>query len=139
MKIEEGTVVVDAGPLIHLDELQSLDLLDDLAPLFAPEVVSHEVKTHRPKLNCDQISGLHIVSEKVSISTRLSTLAKSFVLDLGEVEALALAEQHRLQTFLTDDSAARLVAESLGFKVHGTIGILIRSIRRGLRSQPPSS
>ena len=32
---------------------------------------------------------------------------------------------------LTDDAAARLVAEQMKFKVHGTIGILLRSIRRG--------
>jgi len=35
--------------------------------------------------------------------------------------------------FLTDDASARLVAEQMGFKVHGTIGILVRSIRRGQR------
>lgn len=34
--------------------------------------------------------------------------------------------------FLTDDAAARLVATRLGFRVHGTIGILIRAIRRDL-------
>lgn len=33
--------------------------------------------------------------------------------------------------FLTDDSAARFAAESQGLHVHGTIGILLRSIRRG--------
>jgi predicted nucleic acid-binding protein len=33
--------------------------------------------------------------------------------------------------FLTDDAAARLVAEQMRFKVHGTIGIIIRSVRRG--------
>ena len=32
--------------------------------------------------------------------------------------------------FLTDDASARIVAEQMGFKVHGTIGILVRSIRR---------
>ena len=32
--------------------------------------------------------------------------------------------------FLTDDAAARLAAQSLGYRVHGTIGILLRSIRR---------
>lgn len=32
--------------------------------------------------------------------------------------------------FLTDDASARIVAEQMGFKVHGTIGVLIRSIRR---------
>jgi len=34
--------------------------------------------------------------------------------------------------FLTDDAAARLVATKLGYNVHGTIGILIRAIRRDL-------
>jgi len=33
----------------------------------------------------------------------------------------------------TDDAAARLVAEQMKFNVHGTIGVLIRSVRRGLR------
>lgn len=32
--------------------------------------------------------------------------------------------------FLTDDAAARLAAVILGYQVHGTIGILIRAIRR---------
>ncbi len=36
--------------------------------------------------------------------------------------------------FLTDDSAARLVGKQLGYKVHGTLGVLIRTIRRKLMS-----
>ncbi|MBU1205790.1 MAG: hypothetical protein KKH04_02495 [Proteobacteria bacterium] len=42
-------------------------------------------------------------------------------------------EQNPQAIFLTDDASARMVAEQLGFKVHGTIGILVRSIRRGQR------
>jgi hypothetical protein len=34
----------------------------------------------------------------------------------------------------TDDTAARLVAVTLGYRVHGTIGIVARSMRRGQRS-----
>lgn len=34
--------------------------------------------------------------------------------------------------FLTDDAAARLVATKLEYNVHGTIGVLIRAIRRDL-------
>ena len=42
--------------------------------------------------------------------------------------------QHNPQAmFLTDDASARLAAVQMGFRVHGTIGILIRSIRRGHR------
>ncbi|MBI3152132.1 MAG: DUF3368 domain-containing protein [Chloroflexi bacterium] len=36
--------------------------------------------------------------------------------------------------FLTDDSAARLVAEEFGYKVHGTLGLLVRAVRKGHRS-----
>ena len=37
--------------------------------------------------------------------------------------------------FLTDDSSARIVAEQKNYRVHGTIGLLIRSIRKGLKHQ----
>ena len=39
-------------------------------------------------------------------------------------------EREPTALFLTDDSAARLVAERMGYRVHGTVGILLRSIRR---------
>jgi predicted nucleic acid-binding protein len=35
---------------------------------------------------------------------------------------------------LTDDAAARLAARGLGYRVHGSIGILLRSIRRQQRT-----
>jgi predicted nucleic acid-binding protein len=37
--------------------------------------------------------------------------------------------------FLTDDAAARLAAASIGYHAHGTMGILIRSIRRHQRKK----
>ncbi len=39
-------------------------------------------------------------------------------LDAGEVEALALMEREPEALFLTDDSAARLVAERMGYRLH---------------------
>jgi len=41
--------------------------------------------------------------------------------------------KHTTAVFFTDDAAARFVAEQMSYKVHGTIGILVRSIRRGQR------
>lgn len=49
------------------------------------------------------------------------------------VEALAVMEKNPTAMFLTDDAAARLVAKQMGFNVHGSIGILIRGIRRGMK------
>jgi predicted nucleic acid-binding protein len=47
------------------------------------------------------------------------------------MEALSLMEKNPQGIFLTDDASAHMVAEQMGFRVHGTIGILVRSIRRG--------
>ncbi|MBI3392753.1 MAG: hypothetical protein HY039_06145 [Nitrospirae bacterium] len=47
---------------------------------------------------------------------------------------MQLACQHPEGLLTTDDAAARLAAEQLGLRVHGTIGILVRSIRRKRRS-----
>jgi len=134
--IDTCTAVVDAGPLIHLDELGCLDLLADLSPLVVPDVVWREVQRHRPLLQLCQIPGLRALPADVQPSLELCTFVDTLGLDAGETAALALAEQAGIQVFLTDDSAARFAAESRGLRVHGTIGILIRAIRQGLRSRP---
>ncbi|HEX7592919.1 MAG TPA: hypothetical protein VF429_01990 [Anaerolineae bacterium] len=41
--------VLDAGPLIHLAELDMLDVLRDLTPLYASDSVWAEVASHQPR------------------------------------------------------------------------------------------
>ena len=41
-------IVCDAGPLIHLDELECLDLLTDFKCVLVPEQVWQEVEQHQP-------------------------------------------------------------------------------------------
>ena len=53
-------VVLDAGPLIHLDELSCLYLLDDFATLLIPSIVWQESIRHRPQLTLDQIPNAKI-------------------------------------------------------------------------------
>jgi predicted nucleic acid-binding protein len=50
---------------------------------------------------------------------------------VSEIEALATMASVPEALFLTDDAAARLVAEQLGYRVHGSLGILLRAMRRG--------
>jgi hypothetical protein len=42
-------VVCDAGPLIHLDEIDSLSLLSDFGSTLVPRSVWSEVMRHRPQ------------------------------------------------------------------------------------------
>jgi predicted nucleic acid-binding protein len=126
-------VVCDAGPIIHLDELNCLDLLTDFAVLI-PGRVWQEIALYRPSA-LDQ-SPIQLTRIEVSLPEDIEfvTLIRAFALDAGEQEALALMHQRPDAILLTDDAAARLVAEQMGMPVHGTIGILLRAIRRELRT-----
>ncbi len=123
-------VVCDAGPIIHLDEIDSLYLLKDFHEVVISPAVKDEVQEKRPTLFAK--SDLHFVESSVAFprNQTLIAMCRIFSLDAGEIEALALMEREPEALFLTDDSAARLVAERMGHRVHGTVGILVRSIRR---------
>lgn len=47
------------------------------------------------------------------------------LLDPGEAEAIALVNQIHAAWFLTDDAAARLLAQSLDIEVHGSLGVIL--------------
>jgi predicted nucleic acid-binding protein len=127
-------VICDAGPVIHLDEVNCLDLLDDFDEIIIPITVEKEIEEHRPSALHSSSLTLKRHVGRVEIGEKLLALCKVFSLDAGETEALALMERNPQAIFLTDDAAARLVAEQMRYNVHGTIGILIRSIRRGQRN-----
>lgn len=129
-------VVCDAGPLIHLDEVDCLDLLSDFSEVLVPEAVWLEVLRHRHMA----LSGRAVTLRRVRPTTpeppELEALAVVLSLHTGEWEALRVALEHRPGLLLTDDTAARLAAGNLGIATHGTIGILVRAIRRRQRTKP---
>lgn len=129
-KLRKNIVICDAGPVIHLDELECLGLLGDFQQVFLPFTVWKEIGKYRPKSINRQDLPLLKSPYKIPVDGQLFTMCRVFALHAGEIEALALMERNPKAIFLTDDCAARLVGERMGFKVHGTIGILIRSIRR---------
>ncbi len=125
--------VLDAGPLIHLAELSALDVLNDLTLLYIADAMWDEVARHQPQALSSPALSLQRIAAPV-LSPGLRTLAIALGLDRGEVESLSLMEIYPHAWFLTDDAAARLAAEHRQYKVHGTIGLLIRSVRRGQRA-----
>lgn len=131
---ESKTAICDAGPIIHLDELNALELLSDFNPIIIPKTVQIEIIRHRaralqhPEIVLDIIDIIHPLEE------RLLVLSKALSIDKGEIEALSLMQKDTEAIFLTDDASARLVGEELGYKVHGTIGIILRSVRKRMRT-----
>lgn len=131
---ETPTVVLDAGPLIHLDELKCLDLLADFPSALVPDEVWNEVRRHRPQA----LDNPPFKLERRTVPPappNLATLFKAFSLGAGEQSALVCLNATFDAILLTDDAAARLVAQALHLRAHGTIGILLRSIRRRRRSR----
>ncbi|MDD4448512.1 MAG: hypothetical protein PHN61_12665 [Methanothrix sp.] len=125
--------VLDAGPLIHLAELDALDVLCDFSLLLVPEAVWFEVERHFPEaLLTEQVNLQRVKAPRPSPT--LVALALSLALDRGELEALSLIDLYPHAIFLTDDSAARLAAEQRCLEAHGTIGLLIRSVRKDRRT-----
>ena len=127
-------VVCDAGPLIHLDELDSLRLLCDFPSVLVPEVVWAEAERHRPHLFDTSSPSFARVTPQHPPRPALAALSRLMPLHAGETQALQIAEEQGADLLLTDDTAARLAARELQLPVHGTLGILLRAIRRGQRS-----
>jgi predicted nucleic acid-binding protein len=131
---ETLAVVCDAGPLIHLDELDALALLADFRRVLVPSAVWLEVEHHRSSALSRPGIAFSQVMPRAEPDVHFLALAQGFSLDAGEREALRVAVEHPEALLLTDDAAARLAGELLRIRVHGTIGVLIRAIRRRQRS-----
>ena len=129
-------VVCDAGPLIHLSELACLDLLLDFDHVLIPEIVTQEVEKHCPGALLPFNHRFAQIPDAETAAPRvLEQIQRSYELHAGELAALALTLQNPGALLLTDDSAARVAAQTLQLTVHGTIGVILRSLRRQQRTK----
>lgn len=68
---------------------------------------------------------LRVHTLTASYSREATAWQQAGLLEAGEAEAVALAQQMNADWLLTDDAAARLFAKSLGLEVHGSLGIVL--------------
>jgi predicted nucleic acid-binding protein len=122
--------VCDSGPLIHLDELNALRALNGYR-LLIPNVVCLEVERHREGVLGRLSEGWERLAAAEPPGEILRALQLSLALDAGETEGLSLLRCLPESVFLTDGGAARVAAEHMGYRVHGTVGLVIRAVRRG--------
>jgi predicted nucleic acid-binding protein len=114
--------VADTGPLIHLAEIDSLQLLTTIDQLLIPETVYAELEEGGipPELSDLEWERIEVV-EPIESSTEL---------DAGERAALTVALERDNVVFLTDDLAAREFAHERNIEVHGSIGIIALAYHR---------
>lgn len=114
--------VADAGPLIHLAEIDSLDLFSVLDPVLVSETVYNELEAGGVP------SELHVIDYELVEADDESTWTNTD-LDAGEVAALAVAAQADA-VLLTDDLEARRAAKKAGIEVHGSVGLIVLAHNR---------
>jgi hypothetical protein len=125
------TVVCNSSPLIALDQIGHLDLLQQLfGSVRVPTAVVSETN---PLL----VLPAWIVEQ--SLTQPIGPLILRTSLGHGESEAISLALETRADWVILDDRPARRQAQALGLPVIGTMGVLLAAKRKGLlRSVKPS-
>jgi len=119
-------VVLDAGPLIHLAEIEALDILCDLEVCYVPEAVWQEVARHQPSaLDFPGLSLKRCTAPLPSI--HLQSLATALSLDSGEIESLSLMEHFPDAWFLTHPARDR---RRMSLTLNGTLSRRMVSHRR---------
>lgn len=121
-------VVSDTTPLISLLKIERLDLLNKLfGQVLIPQAVFDELTADgRFKLEADQIrQKKFIIVRAVKNPEAASLLKRATGLDQGESEAIILTDELTADLLLMDEAKGRTVSFQMGFKIMGTIGILM--------------
>jgi uncharacterized protein len=116
--------VTNSTCLIALERIGQLELLPKVfATVFAPPAVQLELGTIVDWLNIKDVSNPALV---IALKTQL---------DEGEANAIALAMELGDVFVILDDKKARNIAQQMGLKVIGTIGMLLRAKKQGVISE----
>ena len=115
-------ILIDTSSLIALERIS---LLQILCKVYKEVVISESVIKEFGTLS------LPCISIRKVESNLLRLLITDLNLGKGEADVIALASQIGLKVII-DDSKARRVAENMGLKVTGTIGVLMKAERIGL-------
>ncbi|KPQ37889.1 MAG: putative nucleic acid-binding protein, contains PIN domain [Phormidium sp. OSCR] len=129
-------VVSDTTPISELTKVGYLMLLPKLfGTVMVPEGVFNELQAgdHPVSNLVRDLSWLIVVT--VNDRQKVSELQKVNGLDLGESEAIALAEEMGAAQVLIDERAARRVAKQRHLPLIGTMGVLLLAKRQGLLTQ----
>ncbi len=121
-------VVSDTTPLISLLKIDRIGLLEKLfGQVLIPQAVFDELTAdERFKLEVDQIKRKQFIKVKaIKNPESASILKRATGLDQGESEAIILTDEQNADVLLMDEAKGRAVSFQMGFKIMGTIGILM--------------
>lgn len=123
-------VVADTSPMLHLGRIGRVALIHHVVGrVTAPRTVWEELT----------VSTSAQMTEAIAAADWIDVLddppLQDLGLDPGETAAILLAEVLSAEALLIDERQGRLVAQSRGSPVIGTLGIVAGARRRGLIAQ----
>ena len=127
-------VISDTTPLISLMKIGRLELLHKLfGEIQIPEAVFNELVSNPrfPDESREIKSCPFIKVVVIDNSGLVKLLRRSTGLDLGESEAILLADSFDGSLLLMDEAKGRQVAAQMEISVMGTIGILMAGYKEG--------
>jgi len=110
-------IVCDTGPLLHLGEAGVRDVLLLAGDVHIPIAVDLEIRSYEADWHVRRPAWLHVTQ----LDSGPALEARSW----QQACLLPGARQLRADWLLTDDAAARLLAQSWGLEVHGSLGLLL--------------
>ena len=119
------TIVSNTGPLLHLREIGMLDMLEKAGKVIIPKAIHVELSQMDSYWIDQKPSWISLEELASGRNSKVNTLFASGLLDMGEAEAILLAQHLKADWFLTDDASARTFASAIGLEVHGTLGVVL--------------
>ncbi len=121
-------VVSDTTPLISLLKIEHLDLLKKLfGNVLIPQSVYDELTAdERFRMEAELLQQKDFIKvQSVKNAESVSVLKRATGLDQGESEAIVLTDETNADLLLMDEAKGRAVSSEMGFRIMGTIGILM--------------
>ena len=127
-------IVSNTSPVLNLAIVDHLSLMyEQFGEILIPQAVFEELRVE------EGLPGSQSIREAIEKGWLGVKEAKDQIfvkvlradLDKGEAEALALALQVKAEWVILDEREGRRVAKSLGLKVIGVLGVLLRAQREG--------
>ncbi len=135
-------VVSNTSPILNLAIIGQLELIPrQFGQVQIPSAVLSELKVQEDRPGSkDILAALNVGWIEVQeVSSQLSVQLLQQVLDQGESEAITLAIDLKADRILLDERDGRKIAKSLGLKVTGVLGILLRAKQAGDLSSLPDA
>lgn len=127
-------IVSDADIIIHLSKLDKLFMLEFLYKEIAiSEYVKNELLDKKFKENNNIEEAIKTFVKVYPVSEQIaSQIAKYHKIHIGEVHVKALGEKLKSNYFLSNERKVRNAAKEEGFKVVGTIGVILKANKQGI-------